>query len=158
MYKYLKPLWRNCMQKLMNNEIYQCKDRSKPLQLLGLAKKAGLLAVGSEAVKEASRSRRAMLIISAADASEGSVRRASFNAKTSGAEYTDVPYTKFELGNVTGRGSPGTAAIMDVGLAAEFMKRLAAADSKYYREATERLSNNAKSQAVKRIPKRRTRE
>ena len=46
-------------------------DRS--LALLGMAKKAGLLAIGSEAAAVAARRGDAKLIITANDASDGSV-------------------------------------------------------------------------------------
>jgi len=91
---------------------------------LGLAKKAGLLAVGAEAVATAARRGAAHLIITASDASEGSVRRAKINAEANGVSYIAVPYTMFELGRTAGRGSPGTLAFLDKGLADGFIKRL----------------------------------
>jgi len=100
-------------------------NQNRNLQILGLAKKAGLLAIGGEAVATASRHGKAKLVITATDASEGSIRRARINAQTGGAEYVAVPYTKFELGSITGRGSPGTIAFLDAGIAATFTKRLA---------------------------------
>ena len=112
-------------------------DRS--LQLIGMAKKAGLLAVGGEAVKAALRAGKAWLVILSSDASEGSAKRARSGSELSGAVYVDAPYTKFELGNVTGRGSPGTVAILDIELAAGFLKGLAASDTERYGEIAERL-------------------
>ena len=98
-------------------------DRS--LALLGMAKKAGRLAIGSQAVASAARRGEAKLIITANDASEASVRRAKSNAETNGVSYAAVPYTMFELGRSAGRGSPGTIAFLDKGLAAGFLERLA---------------------------------
>ena len=95
------------------------------LSLLGMAKKAGLLAVGSEAAAAAARHGKAMLLITASDASEGSIRRARENANSGKVRYAAVPYTKFELGSITGRGSPGTIAFLDKGLADGFTDRLA---------------------------------
>jgi len=97
---------------------------NRSLALLGMAKKAGLLAVGGEAAATAARRGEAKLIITASDASDASVRRAKINAQTGGAEYTAVPFTMFELGRTAGRGSPGTIAFLDKGLADGFMKRL----------------------------------
>jgi len=99
------------------------------LQLLGKAKKAGLLAIGGEAVTVAVRNRKAKLVVTATDASDGSVRRARISAELGGVIYFAIPYTKFELGSITGRGSPGTVAFLDAGLAAGFLKKLAGAES-----------------------------
>jgi len=97
-------------------------DRS--LALLGMAKKAGKLAVGGDAASTAARRGEAVLIITASDASEGTVRRAKVNAESNGVEYKAVPFTMFELGSTAGRGSPGTIAFLDKGLADGFKKRL----------------------------------
>ena len=104
------------------NQRFPKTDRS--LALIGMAKKAGLLAVGSEATATAARQGKAVLIITASDASDGAIRRAKANADASGVEYTAVPFTMFELGNTAGRGSPGTIAFLDKGLADGFKKRL----------------------------------
>ena len=101
---------------------------NRNLSHLGMAKKAGLLAVGSEAAAQAARRGEATLIITASDASEGSVRRAKANAESNGITYLAVPFSMFELGNAAGRGSPGTIAFLDKGLAEGFMKRLAEAE------------------------------
>ena len=97
----------------------------KSLQLLGMAKKAGLLAVGGEDAAASARRGKAKLIITASDASEGTIRRAKANAESGGARYIAVPFTKFELGSVAGRGAPGTIAFLDKGLADGFADRLA---------------------------------
>ena len=102
---------------------------NRNLAHLGMAKKAGLLAVGSEAAALAARRGEAKLIITANDASEGSVRRAKANAESNGINYIAVPYTMFELGNIAGSGSPGTIAFLDKGLADGFIKRLAEAEN-----------------------------
>ena len=98
---------------------------NRSLAHLGISKKAGLLAVGSEAAAAAARRGEAELIITASDASEGSVRRAKANAESNGVKHIAVPHTMFELGNIAGRGSPGTIAFLDKGLADGFIKRLA---------------------------------
>ena len=95
------------------------------LALLGMAKKAGRLAVGSEAAATAARRGDAVLIITASDASEASVRRAKTNAELNKVKHIAVPFTMFELGQTAGRGSPGTIAFLDKGLADGFIKRLA---------------------------------
>ena len=108
------------------------------LGLLGIAKKAGLLAVGGDAVNTSARRGNARLIITACDASDGAVRRARRSSEEGGAVYVSVPYSKFELGSITGRGSPGTVAFLDAGLAAGFVKGLADTQ-KSYSDAAELL-------------------
>jgi len=90
-----------------------------------MAKKAGLLAVGGEAAANAARRGEAKLIITASDASEASVRRAKSNAEYAGIKHMAVPLTMFELGTTAGRGSPGTIAFLDKGLADGFIKKVA---------------------------------
>jgi len=102
---------------------------NRSLALLGMAKKAGRLAVGSEAAADAARRGKAKLIITASDASDASVRRAKSNAESGGVKYLAVPFTMFELGQTAGRGSPGTIAFLDKGLADGFSKRVAETQS-----------------------------
>ena len=94
------------------------------LNLIGIARKAGLLAVGGDAVATASRTGKAKLVLSASDSSLKAQKRARYAAETCGATHITIPYTMFELGQIAGRGSPGTAAILDAGLAAGFLKGL----------------------------------
>jgi ribosomal protein L7Ae-like RNA K-turn-binding protein len=96
----------------------------RDLQLLGMAKKAGLLAIGTDAVGGAARSGKVRLVISASDASEGATRRARRNAENGKAAFATVPYTMAELGRMTGRGAPGTVAFLDAGLATAFLDAL----------------------------------
>jgi ribosomal protein L7Ae-like RNA K-turn-binding protein len=103
---------------------------NRSLAILGMAKKAGLLAVGSEAAAVAARRGGAKLIITASDASEASIRRAKSNAAACMARYTSVPLTKHELGTTAGRGSPGTIAFLDRGLAEGFLNKLAEIEAK----------------------------
>ena len=130
----------------------------KCLSLLGIARKAGLLAVGGDAVSTAAHSGKARLVISASDAAESATRRARMNAQAGGAEFIAVHYTKFELGNITGRGSPVTAAILDAGLAAGFAKELEKSRPGQYGDTAERLAENASAMAERKrhTPKRRT--
>jgi len=117
------------------------QDRN--LQILGLAKKAGLLAIGEDAAGAAARSGKTKLIISASDASERSYRNARINADAGYAICIVVPYTKFELGNVTGRGSPGTVAFLDNGLAVRFLQGLAETQPEPFKKLWEFLETYA---------------
>jgi len=119
------------------------------LQILGLAKKAGLLAVGADDASSALRTGKARVVISACDASESALRRARLSAEVSRALHIVVSYTSFELGSVSGRGSPGTAAILDAGLAARFMRGLAETAPERYREAAEFLAGSVRARTEK---------
>ena len=139
------------MQESVNNEVYY----DKPLRMLGMAKKAGLIAIGSDAVKKAARAGKLKLVILASDTSVSSRRQAHYSAEDSQAICVDTPYTKFEFGNITGRGSPGTIAFLDFGLAAGFMKGLATLDITRYGEIAKLLekqmqtANNRKRRTKK---------
>ena len=120
------------------------------LQILGLSKKAGLLAVGAEDTRSAARSGKAQLVISASDASVSALRRARDSAETGCALHIVAPYTSFELGSMSGRGSPGTVAILDAGLAARFLRGLAANAPDRYCEPAELLTKKAQIEIERR--------
>ena len=122
------------------------------LQFLGLIKKAGLLAVGGDAAAVAARTGKARLVVLASDASESARRRAAYMSKISRAPCITVPFTKFELGNVTGRGSPGTVAVLDAGLSARFAKGLATTNPDLYGEAAQSLDERSRAAASKNNP------
>ena len=79
----------------------------KPLRLLGLAKRAGKLVCGSDAVKGAAE--RSCLIVLAGDAGQN-VRR---EAERYGKQIIELPYTKEELGHAVGRAGCAIAAVTD---------------------------------------------
>ena len=128
----------------------------RDLNLLGIARKAGLLAVGGDAVASAARAGKARLVLSASDSSEGALRRAILNAKSCGAVHVTVPYTKFEIGQITGRGSPGTAGILDSGLAASFLKEIGARTPGRFEEDVKRLGEEARAKTIRIRSTRRT--
>lgn len=84
--------------------------------LIGLARRAGKLVVGDESCMKAVRGRKAHLVLLAADASEGTLKR-----------YTDkclfyktqliVPGNRFELGQAIGRSEQVAIAVVDQGFA-----------------------------------------
>jgi len=125
------------------------------LQLLGMAKKAGLLAIGGDAVGAAARAGKVWLVISASDSSESALRRARYVTGSSRAAHVIAPFTKFELGNVTGRGSPGTVAILDAGLSAGFVKGLAGIEPDRYGETAALLEQHVSNLAKTKKPTQR---
>ena len=116
------------------------------LQILGLAKKAGLIATGYEDVNAAARVGQAKLVISACDASESSLRRAQKSADTGNSLYVVAPYMAYEIGNMVGQRSPGMVAILNTGLAARFLRGLAQDDPLIYSSAAELMSKKARIQ------------
>ncbi len=99
--------------------------RSQPggtaLSMVGLALKAGQLAVGAEAVASALGRHRAHLVVLAKDLSDGSRRRIERDAK-------DVPTlclteTMERMGQALGRSKTGVAAVLDHHLAQAISRR-----------------------------------
>jgi len=116
---------------------------NRDLQLIGIARKAGLLAVGLDASLATARLGRASAVLVTNDASTGASKRARISAEECGAVFAVLPYTKSELGNITGRGSPGTIALLDAGLAAEILKSISKAMPERYEKDIEYLKDKA---------------
>ena len=98
------------------------------LSLLGLALRGGHLAVGEEPVREACKTRRATLVLTAADAAQNSADRARRWAEESGVPWRQVPWDKETLGNALGRKLCAVAALTDQGLTAALAEKLRPAD------------------------------
>lgn len=113
------------------------------LTLLGLALRAGRLEVGEEPVHNACTAKNSRLVITAADAAAGTVRRAMLSAEEGQCLCLTVPYTRSELGGAVGRELCAVAAITDTGLAGAFAGKLAARDPERYAAAAERLAIKA---------------
>ena len=98
------------------------------LSMIGLAKKAGQVAIGEEPVGSAARAKDARVILVAQDAAAGSVRRAMSFGQTVACLCLTVPFDKDQLGRALGRTSCAMAAITDIGFAEAIVKKLAALD------------------------------
>ena len=94
------------------------------LNLLGLALRGGNLAVGEEPVREACKTRRATLVITAADAARNSADRCRRWAEESGVPWIQVSWDKEALGNALGRKLCAVAALTDKGLSAALAEKL----------------------------------
>ncbi len=121
------------------------------LTLLGLALRGNNLAVGEAPVEEACKTRRAWLVLSAADAAQNSVDRAMRWAEAGGAPWVRVPWDKGALGSALGRGSCAMAALTDRGLAAALAGRLAQRDEGL-RAVASKLEEKKKPRAQKPAP------
>ncbi len=120
------------------------------LSLLGLARKAGRLAIGEEPVGAAARARDARLILLARDASDNSARRAARFAEAGDCLLARIPADKVALGAAVGRASCAMLAVTDVGFADAIGKRLAALDAARYGALSERLRLKADRAAARR--------
>ena len=113
------------------------------LSMIGLAKKAGQVAIGEEPVGSAARAKDARVILLAQDAAAGSVRRAMSFGQTGACLCLTVPFDKDQLGRALGRTSCAMAAITDIGFAEAIVKKLAALDPERYAPATQRRAEQA---------------
>jgi ribosomal protein L7Ae-like RNA K-turn-binding protein len=113
------------------------------LHLLGLARKAGRIEVGEEPAGAACRARKARVLLLAADAADNTARRGEHFAQAGNTRCVRVPFTKEQMGLAVGRSSCALAALTDAGMAASFLKKLAAQDPERYGEAAQALDSKA---------------
>ena len=110
------------------------------LRLLGIAYKAGRLAVGEEPVAAAARARHARVLLLAEDAAANSVRRAGHLAEGGNIPVAAVPFTKAELGRAVGRSTCAMLAVTEPGLAHAVARHLAALRPESWAPLAEQLS------------------
>lgn len=126
--------------------------------LLGLAFRAGRLAVGEEPVGAVCRAHKAYLLLLAHDAADNTIRRAHhFCQAGNNTICLTLPHTKDELGSCLGRTSCAMLAISDIGFAAAVADKLAKADPDTYGNARDQLSQKA-ARAKKRRDEKRAHE
>ena len=90
---------------------------TKLLGMLGLAKKAGRLVVGTKNAIAAVRGGKAKLVIAASDISDATRKRISDKTGTYGVETVYISETTVSLGNALGKTATACAAITDNGFA-----------------------------------------
>ena len=98
----------------------------KALGMLGLARRAGMLAIGEESTGTAARTGKAKVLFLAADASGNAERRAQAYAAM-GAPLVRLPYLKEELSRALGKSGCSMAAVNDIGFACEIVEALGVA-------------------------------
>lgn len=116
----------------------------KALNLLSLARKAGLAELGEEPVGAAARALHAHLVIVASNASDHTWRRAKSYCAGTDQQCIRVNYTKDELGFAIGRQELAMAAIVDAGMALSFVEGLGQPEK--YRDVCAVLSEKKKKQ------------
>ena len=104
---------------------------NKTLNLLGLARRGGNIALGEEPVAEACKLKKAVVVFIAADAGETTARRGHAMAEDAGVPCGVLPCTKAELGFAVGRATCALAAVTDRGLAQGAARRLAETDPQF---------------------------
>ena len=119
---------------------------AEPLGILGLARKAGALELGTEFSGAAARAKKARLLVIAADASANTRARAEHYAERGKVRLLPLPYTMTELGAACGQNAAAVLAFTDAGLAAAFVKALHDRDPEPYAAALSELT--AKSEKL----------
>lgn len=122
------------------------------LGLIGLAKRAGKLALGEEMCSIAVRDRKARAIFTASDASS----RAISWAESCGTPHLPLPITKAELGALFSRASCAQFVILDLGIAASIAEKLALSSDSYKKVSDILSEQNAR--AKKRKAKKQSRK
>ena len=123
------------------------------LSMIGLAHKAGKVAIGEEPTGSAARAKHARVILTAQDAAAATVRRAFSFAETGACLCLDIPAGKEMLGRALGRTSCAMAAITDIGFAEAVVRKLAVLDPVHYGAAAETMKLKADRAAQRRREK-----
>ena len=98
------------------------------LNLLGLARRGGNLAMGEEPVSDVCQQHKARVVFLANDAGDTICRRAARMAEGGNAPLVTLPWSKAELGSALGRSTCALVALTDQGLASAVLTRLAQSD------------------------------
>jgi ribosomal protein L7Ae-like RNA K-turn-binding protein len=114
----------------------------KALNILSLARKAGLCELGEEPVGAATRALHARLVLVASDASDHTWRRAKSFVAGTDQQCIRVSYTKDELGMAIGRQELAIAAITDPGMALSLVDGLGQPEK--YRDVIQILTEKKK--------------
>ena len=124
----------------------------KSLQLLGLARKGGNVAIGEDPVGTAAASGKARLIILAADAAGHTQRRAQSYGSLHHTPVITIDADKEALGAVFGRSSVAMAALTDIRLAKSFLEKLD--EPERYSAVLEAVSQKAETMEKRRQTKK----
>ena len=126
------------------------------LNLLGLARRGGNLAIGEEPVGDLCQQHKARVVFLANDAGDTICRRAARMAETGNAPLVTLPWNKAELGSALGRSTCAIAALSDQGLASAVLARLAQNDESLAGLA-QAMSEKTQRQKVRRDLKKKQR-
>ena len=124
----------------------------KALQYLGIARKAGKLALGENDCEAICTAGKARLMLLAADASPNVNKCARNYLQGRRAVSMVLPYTKADLGAVLGRASCGMVCLTDLSLAARFAAAMAETDEEWNPTAELLSVRDSKAQKRKAAP------
>lgn len=109
------------------------------LGMLGLARRAGKLALGDELVRELCADKKARCVFVASDAGASTAKRAAQYAERANVPCVALPHGKDALGAAIGKNGCAVCAVSDMGMANAAVQKLAAMDEGFA-ELAERLS------------------
>lgn len=117
------------------------------LSMLGLARRAGKLAFGDELVREACGNKKARCVFVTADAGMSTAKKASFYAESANIPLITLPHGKEDLGAAIGKNGCAVCAVVDIGLAAAVLQKLAAAHGEFAAIAAALAEKNERIQS-----------
>ena len=126
------------------------------LNLLGLARRGGNLALGEEPVSDVCQLHKARVVFLARDAGDTTCRRGARMAESGNAPLVTLPWTKAEVGAALGRATCALLALTDQGLASAVISRLAQNDESL-KELAEAMSEKTERHKVRREKKKKMR-
>ena len=126
------------------------------LNLLGLARRGGNLALGEEPVSDVCQQHKARVVFLASDAGDTICRRAGRMAENGNAPLVKLPWTKAEVGSALGRSTCALLALTDQGLASAVIGRLAQHDESL-NELAKAMSEKTERHKVRRELKKKQR-
>jgi ribosomal protein L30E len=105
---------------------------SRALNYIGIARKGGAIELGENSAGALVKAGKAKLLIVAQDTSEAAKRRAEGYVFASRTPLLEVPFTKAQLSQISGKSGGSMAAFRDLGLASSFADALAAEAGERY--------------------------
>lgn len=95
---------------------------NKVLGILGLAKRAGALAIGTNSVLESVRKGKALLVLIASDASSNTQKQLTDKASFRNVPVQTLPFDMAELGHAIGKDHTVSVAITQEGFVISYTK------------------------------------
>lgn len=118
---------------------------SNALSYIGIARKAGAIAIGETNSGAQVRAGKGKLLMLASDASENARSRAENFVHGTQTPLVTLPYTKQQLSETTGINGCSMAVFTDIGLGSAFIAALADEDAAYAEIAQQLAKKNAKA-------------
>lgn len=112
----------------------------KPLELLGLMRRAGALEIGADRAEEATRAGKARLLLIASDASDRTIRKLANAAEGRSVITLNLPFTGGLIAERVGCGGCSAAAVTDIGFAEALLKKFAEEEPGKYRAPLDEIS------------------